>query len=114
MVSAFVSDVSGGKEPFVTISLDLGKQPRHVFDPVDRDDKLGIEEEIAVSVAAVQARGLKKHAILLLFKQRIIFRRKRVKRGKRPDVADKLFQQDNLLRQCISRHVEAAKIDAAC
>jgi hypothetical protein len=68
MVSTFVSDVSGGKEPFIKIPFDLGEQLRHLFKPVDRDDMAGIEEEIAVPFPAVEARGLKQYAILLLFK----------------------------------------------
>jgi hypothetical protein len=85
MVSTFVTEISGGKEPFVTIPFDFREQLRHLFNPVDRDDMRGIEEEIAVPLPAVEARGLKHHAILLLFEQRIIFRGKRSERGKRPD-----------------------------
>ena len=73
MVSAFVTDVSGGVEPFAAISFDLGKQLRYLFNSMNRNDMLGIEEEIAVAFPLVEARGLKQHAILLLFKQRIIF-----------------------------------------
>jgi len=56
-----------------------------LFNPVDRDNMRGIEEEIAAPLPAVEARGLKQYGILLLFEQRIIFGGKRSERGKRPD-----------------------------
>jgi len=72
IVAEFIREKSGYEEAFTDALFNLGKKPRYIFKPVDRNDFCRMEEEETEFIPAVEPRGLEQNEILLILNESVV------------------------------------------